>query len=378
MKIKRQYRKDLQAWRWGFDITISGQRIRRYEWRKKKDAVDAVAALFERNRAERYGMASPEPAITLKDLEAKLTKDKSLTQRKPMLRVFNEFLEAVEHETVLNKLTRADWKKFLDHIADRKLQPGTINQYLSRVSSALHRAGDYFPELGEWRPPTAPWLPDPPGRERLLSNQEVSKLLAALRADRQKGEKMASMDHRHEIFDLFRLMLLTAAREGEILNLTQSQVSWDWKTVRIETKKGGGSVRVVPLSEMALEMLKSRQVHAPRFFKQIPKNGFYRALQKAGEMAKVEYGERIKDGWILYDVRHLASTVMESSGIPYSAVSAILGHKRRDQTATYTHVRLETMRQGVEILEKHCREIDGFFFATGHEMPPTASVRQQA
>src|SRR5262245_16210923 len=177
MKIEKKYRKDQKGWRWGFDITISGQRIRRYEWRRKQDAIDAVSALFERNRALRYGMASPDPKTTLKELQDKLSKDRSLAQRNPMLRVFGEFVKTVKPDTAVIALTRTDWKKCLDHIANRKLQPGTLNQYLSRVSSALHRAGDYFPDLAEWRPPQAPWLSEPPGRERLLSNQEVSKLL---------------------------------------------------------------------------------------------------------------------------------------------------------------------------------------------------------
>jgi integrase len=377
MKIKRQYRKDLNGWRWGFDITISGQRIRRYEWRKKKDAIDAVAALYESDRANRYGMATPEPKITLQHLSDKLTKDKAITHRRPLLRTFAIFLQSVGSDLQIVKITRADWKKFLDHIG-QDLKPGTINQYLSRASSALHRAGDYFPELADWRPPAAPWLPEPAGREHLLSNDEVSKILAALRAGRQKGEKIASMNHRHEVFDLFRLMLLTAAREGEILNLKQSQVSWDWHTVKIETRKGGGSVRVIPLNDSVLEILRSRQEHAPKFFKKIPKNGLYRALSKAGEMAKIPYGERIENGWIIYDLRHLAGTVMESAGVPYSAVSAILGHKRKDQTATYTHVRLETMRAGVDVLEKHCRDIDGFFLENTENRGEMLTGRQRA
>lgn len=378
MKIEKVWRKDLKAWRWKIDVTISGERIRRADFLKKSDARDAITALQAHAIADRYGLTTPKPKYTLKDLYEKLDKDNALKQRKPMLRTFAAFLNAVGSDLPLNKLTRADWKKYLDRLTDRKLQTGTINQYLSRASSALHRAGDYFPELAEWRPPQAPWLPEPAGRGRLLSNDEVSRLLTALRADRQKGEKLASMGHRHELHDLFRLMLLTAAREGELLNLKQSQVSWDWKTVQIETRKGGGSKRAIPLNNAAFEILKSRQQHAPRFFKRIPKNGLYRALSKAGEMAKVPYGERIENGWIIYDVRHLAGTVMESAGVPYSAVSAILGHKRKDQTATYTHVRLETMRAGVDVLEKHCREIDGFWASELENSLSMATLRQQA
>jgi integrase len=84
-------------------------------------------------------------------------------------------------------------------------------------------------------------------------------------------------------------------------------------------------------------------------------------LNRTGEVSGVAYGDNVDNGWVIYDLRHVAATVMENAGIPYSAVSAILGHKRKDQTATYAHAQLDTLRRAVEVLESHCREIDGFF-----------------
>jgi integrase len=280
----------------------------------------------------------PEPVITVRDLKNKLEADKSIPKHQPLLATFEEFLEVVDPEMEIRKLTRADWKRFLTHLEDgkRKLKPGTINHYLGRVSSALNRAGDYFSALSEWRPPSALWTSEPPGRERVLSNDEVSKLLAALRLPRQKFEQARSVAHRHEVYDLFRLMLLTAAREGELLALNTRAVSWDWRTVQIEATKTK-TRRVIQLSATAFEILQARKIHAPRFFKKISHYGLYTALQRAGEVAEVEYGGIVDGGWIICDVRHLAATVMESGGVPYSAVAAILGHKRTDMTATYTH-----------------------------------------
>jgi integrase len=377
MKIERKFRKDLNAWRWGFDVTIMGQRIRRYEWPLKRDAKDALAALQTRARAHRYGLILPEPIITLQDLQHKLMNDKSLVKRKPLLATFEEFLEAVDRLKPLKELTRADWKIYLTRLETRDLKPGTINHYLGRVSSALNKAGDYFPSLSEWRPPSAPWTSEPPGRDRVLSKEEVSKILDALRSPRQKFEQDRSVAHRHEIYDLFRLMLLTAAREGEVLALTHRAVSWDWKTVQIEATKTN-TRRVIPLSAAALEILQSRKKHAPRFFKRISHYGLYMALDRAGKVAGVKYGGKVDGGWIIYDVRHLAATVMENSGIPYSAVAAILGHKRKDQTATYTHVQMETMRRGVEVLEKHCRGIDGFFSISAEEQGDAQTILRSA
>lgn len=375
MKIEKVYRKDLGKYRWKIDITVNGQRVRRADFVTKQEAIDAISALHTKARADRYGLISPKPKTTLGQLYDRAGKDRVLKNKPQTLRIFKEFVELVHPDTLLFNLSRADWKKYADRLGDRDCKPRTINRYMAEVSGVLSSAQERFPDLEEWRPPKAPWLPDPPGRDRLLSKEEIAKILAALRSDRQKFEQSESVKRRLDVFDLFRLMLLTGAREGEILHLRQQQISWDWRTVRIESKKGGGSVRVVPLSESALEILRSR---LPDFFKGLNTSHLYTALERAGEISGVVYGDRVDGGWVIYDLRHVAATVMENAGVPYSAVSAILGHKRRDQTATYAHAQLDTLRRGVEILEKHCREIDGFFSESSEKTGHVRTSRQQA
>ena len=352
MKITKVWRGDLKAQRWKIDLTISGQRIRRADFITKQDAIDAIAALQTRARADRYGLILPQPKITLSQLDQ-------------TSRIFREFVETIGPGVALVSLARADWKKYVDCLKARDCKPGTINRYMAEVSGVLSSAPERFPNLGEWRCPKAPWLPDSLGRDRLLSREELGKLLAAFRSERQKGEQYFSVKNRQEVLDLFRLMLLTGAREGEILSLKQSQISWDWRTVRIISEKGGGSIRVVPLSDLALEVLKAR--NQQKFFS-ISKDRLYRTLHRVADTSGVVYGDNIENGWVLYDLRHVAATVMENAGLPYSAVSAILGHKRSDQTATYAHAQLETLRRGVEVLDAYCREIDGFVLESQAEI----------
>ena len=353
MQIKKVFRKDLDEYRWKIDVTVNGQRIRRADFEKKSDAEDAISALRLKARSERYGLTLPKPKITLGALKKSLTKDRK------DLRIFTEFADLIGPETLLTDLTRADWKNYVDALKARQCKPGTINRYMAEISAILSSASERFPDLGEWRQPKIPWLTWPLGRSRVLSREELSKILFALRAERQHYEQYFSVKNRAEVLDLFRLMLLTGAREGEILSLRQDQISWDWRTVKIVSKKGGGSVRVVPLSDSALEILKARN-QGQRFFS-INRDKLYRTLERIGEMSGVAYGDNIDNGWVCYDLRHVAATVLENAGIPYSAVSAILGHKRKDQTATYAHAQMETLRRAVDVLENHCREIDGFF-----------------
>lgn len=365
MKIEKVYRRDLGQWRWKIDITISGKRIRRADFETKQEAKDAIAAMLTSARAQRYGLTMPQPKVTLLDIMKS-----SVTSR-----IFKEFVDSTGPDVAVVSLSRSDWKKYVDCLKARDCKPGTINRYMAEVSGALSSASEQFPDLDIWHPPKAPWLPDSPGRDRLLSREEIAKICMAFTAVRQKSEQYFSVENRREVFDLFRLMLLTGAREGEILNLKQSQISWDWRTIRIESKKGGRSIRVVPLSNSALEILRSRPDQ--QLFS-INKDRLYRTLRRVAEASGVAYGDNIENGWVLYDLRHVAATVMENADIPYSAVSAILGHRRSDQTATYAHAQLDTLRRGVEVLEVWCREIDGFFARSDEFLRSITTSRQQA
>jgi integrase len=376
MKIIKVYRKDLNQHRWKIDITIDGKRIRRADFTTKQEALDAIAALLTASRAVRYGLITPRPRITLATLKEKCDKDRMLKARPRTLQIFQGFVELIKPEMQLTDLTRADWKRYTDALRDRDCKPGTINRYMAEISSILSSAPERFPDLGEWRPPKIPWLTYPPGRTRVLSREEISKILLALRSERQHYEQYFSVKNRVEVLDLFRLMLLTGAREGEILSLRQDQISWDWRTVKIVSKKGGGSVRVVPLSDSALEILRSRN-QGPRFFS-INRDKLYRTLERIGDMSGVAYGDNVASGWVIYDLRHVSATVMENASIPYSAVSAILGHKRKDQTATYAHAQLDTLRRAIDVLENYCRDIDGFLSEKSAKSGQAGAISQQA
>lgn len=360
MKIEKVYREDLKTWRWKIDLTINGKRIRRADFETKQEAKDAIASLITSARAERYGLVKPQPKTALKHLDNKE-------------RIFTEFVKLIGPDAALVSLSKSDWRKYVEALQARDCKPGTINRYMAEVSGVLSSAHEKFPDLEDWKPPKAPWLEYPAGRNRILARKEIARLCMAFRSERQKSEQYFSVQNRAEVFDLFRLMLLTGAREGELLTLKQGQISWDWKTIRIESRKGNKAkpmLRVVPLSNLALEILKSRNGFS------INKDRLYRTLRRVAEISGVIYGDNIENGWVLHDLRHVAATVMENAGIPYSAVSAILGHKRTDQTATYAHAQLDTLRKAVETLESWCRGIDGFVESSDQSKPRQATIRK--
>lgn len=367
MKFKRYKSARSGKMVWGFDLTIAGQRIRRGEFPTKKEAEDVIAALLSQARAMRFGLVSEPIAITLQELVDARLKDPKITRQRTTKFILNNFLEIVSGETCLSELTKAHLKVYKTSIYH--LKASSQNIYLTRVIGMLKHAGDYFPELENWIPPKATFEKTGGNRERVLSPDEISRLLTALRVDRQLGDHQVSIINRREVYDLFRLVLLTAAREGELINLQEYDLSLGWKVLNINATKTQ-TTRTIPASDLVLEILRQRPMHKQRFFALTTKNGYrdlLSTIKRASKEAGIVYGQNVPGGWVFYDLRHTAATIMEQSGVPYSTVSAMLGHKRRDMTARYTHSTIDSMKLAVKVLENWCREIDGFCSGWGEK-----------
>jgi len=357
MKIEKVFSKRHKEFRYKINVTIDGKQYRRSDFRSAREAKEAISAMISSARAARYGLVKPMPKITLGQFLKAIEDDESYTRRARL--IFRQFVEKISGENMpLLDLKELDWHTYRKALIDKA--PGTINTYLATVSGILSSAPQIYRDLDGWRPPRGVYFAKPEGRQRLLSNEEIKKILEGLRVKRQPAEQSLSVNHRRRIADLFVLMLLTGARKGELLNLEPDQISRDWKTMRLTSIKGstGASfTRVIPLSGAALRILDRI---APDYFLGYTDEIISRALRRAAELAGVPYGDRVPGGWVIYDLRHLAATVMEHAGLPYSIVSAILGHKRRDMTARYTHAPLEVMRRGTETLERFAAEFVDF------------------
>lgn len=359
MKIERYFSKRAKTYRWRFDITITSARIRRGEFQTRREAEEAVAALKLLARNQRYGLTSSKSDVTLGDL---LEERKARTEKPIVVQgvyILQQWLGLIDSRKRLVDLKRADYTPLIDHFKARKVSPASINTYLMALSAALNDAPEYFPDLEEWTPPKLPWQQKAKlRRERILSSEELSALLRALSAERGRGEHDRLRIWRHELFDIARLMLLLGARRKEIGSLTDRQINLDRKTLLIDATKTGEE-RTIPLSSAAIKILKTR-MGRERLFKPYQENHYLNAIRRTCNRAALKYGDKTPGGFVFHDLRHTAATVIEDAGIPYSAIAELLGHKRQDQTATYTHAQMPTLRRAVELLEIWCREIDGF------------------
>jgi len=370
-KFESVYRKDLDEWRWRIVGKIGKERITRAAiFKTRQEAEDAYAQLRTNAAAERLGLMKPAPMITLGDLRKKVVNDPDVSKR--ALQMFDQFVDSTGGEyTMLRQLGRADWKLFKITLVERKLKPMTMNRYMTYIFGVLSKAPEYFRELDDWRPPKAKWETDTRGRSHLISKNDFAKILSACLIERLPGEWQQCLNNRRELFDLFRLMLLTSARRGEILELTSQQVRLERSSVVIRSEKGGGSEREIPLSATAIAILRERENSTGRYFT-IGKDKVKRTSESIGELSGVVYGDRVPGGWVPYDIRHLAATIMEDSGARRSSIEKIMGHRKKDQTSKYIIALDGRCREAIESLEEYYKEILGLMSLFGPRLSETA------
>lgn len=363
MKIDKYFDRKWKRNCWRFDVTIGGQRIRRGGFAKKVDAENAVAALRLLVQRQQYGLPTGLPGVTLGALLRKLDADPRHAANRVL--AFRKFTEFLGEQLLIAQLTRAHILRFAEHLTASGLQAATVKYYLSLVRAYLRGADRYYPSLEGYQPPRFPPMPRGNVRQRVLTQAELGAILRAMLTPLPGERVLAPM--RDKLFDLARLMLLTGARREELMKITPDRINFEWKTLNLKSSKVKRE-HVIALGDLALEILRQRIEKTPAgegLFDGLTMLRVARVLTHAAEVSGVAYGQNVPGGWSLHDFRRTAATIIEDAGLPYSAVSAQLGHHRPDMTARYTVPQLDTLRRAAQILENWCRDIDGIFGATG-------------
>ena len=190
-------------------------------------------------------------------------------------------------------------------------------------------------------------------RETWLSKEQLDELEKALDAYPAK-----------DAANVLRLLILTGAREGEVLSATWDQfdlVRAIWTKPSHHTKQK--RIEHVPLSNVALAVLKEMAKHkkGPFLF---PGRGTKKArvsirrawvqVCKAAGLAipvKVKGKRKELTRWKpsvrIHDLRHTFASHLVSRGESLHIVGKLLGHTQPQTTARYAHVADESLRSAV-------------------------------
>ena len=145
----------------------------------------------------------------------------------------------------------------------------------------------------------------------------------------------------------------TGMRQDEILSLRWPQVDLSRRAMTLlETKNK--EKRTIPINQTVLELLKAkskvRSISGYVFTSQAGKKIHARNLLRAYFSARKKAGlEDVR----FHDLRHTFATRLVQAGINLYVVKELLGHKTLAMTMRYAHHCPESLRHGVEILDKN-------------------------
>lgn len=149
----------------------------------------------------------------------------------------------------------------------------------------------------------------------------------------------------------------TGCRPKEAINLTESDVNLAEKLVRLQSGKGGGSNRVLPLTENqayflahVIALKKHKYPDQPYIFLRNGQKIFRNRI--SDEVRRVRHELGLPEKYVPYGLRHTLITLLAEMNVGMSQIQQIAGHKRLDTTVGYIQFSEESLRSVVIDLEK--------------------------
>jgi len=317
---------------WWIDYYFKGERLREPVSSSRKEAMEALEARrgaivqgrFDLVRKDKRRTTFEEFACEyLRHVKAIRRWWKGEASRiKSLVRHFGKM--------ALAEIAPYDVERYKEKRRKTVSGPG-INRELSVLKSMLNRAGewgfvkftvnpvskvDYFPERQV---------------ERILTDEEAAKLVAACGSAVRPVVIMA---------------LNTGMRRGEILDLRWENVDFKRRFIRVERSKNGRSRKVPMNSQLAAELGRLRGNGTPYVF-----------TQRAGERLKsivTAFQTACRHAGIghvrFHDLRHTFATNLVMNGVDLVTVKEILGHSDISMTVRYSHPSDERKMAAVECI----------------------------
>ena len=249
------------------------------------------------------------------------------------------------------EVTASRISSYKSYLKSKGLSAATINLQRGFLSHAFKKA------VREWE-----WLRENPvekvsrekvrnARDRWLTLEEEKRLLDVC-VIYATGKENVQVPH-YWLQEVVFFDLNTGMRMDEVLSLEWPHVDLFRKTVMVMRSKNGDK-RTIPLNQRAFELLKakakvrdirSKYVFASEAGTKIDsgnlRRGFYNALERA-EITDFRF----------HDLRHTFATRLAQAGIDLYKIAKLMGHKTIVMTQRYSHHYPESLRDGVEVLDR--------------------------
>jgi integrase len=242
------------------------------------------------------------------------------TSSKPLLRYFKDIpLDKITPESVEKYKTARSKQKGIR--TEKKLKPATVNRELACLKALFNRH-KYLVN---------------PVREVKFLNEDNEQMTVLTVEEQEKYLLAASQPLR----DIATLMLETGMRPEEVYRIRKENVHVDREYLYNPYGKTKAAKRKVPLSEVAIGILRTRLAKAKGHYLFVGRmnrkgetdkpllkvnNAHYSALERS----------KVRD-FRLYDLRHTWASRMAMAGVDLVTLAALLGHSKLAMVTRYAH-----------------------------------------
>lgn len=288
------------------------------------------------NKKKKEIITLDDVAVASYELKAKHNRDNVKSQRKYEIHV-----SPTLGKRDIKSITDADVEK-LQTLKLKDFSPKMVNTILGELSTVFNYAIDK--ELIVINPTKkVKSLKLDNKRERYLSKDEISLLLAATKEDEQLY-----------IFTL--LALTTGARVGAIARLTSRDINFDTKTINMLDEKNAEKYTAF-LEHNELELLLRNRATSIKLDTPILKEDGATALShityKMGLLLDTLFNDGITDTKhrvVIHSLRHTFASHLAISGTPIFTIQKLLNHKDINMTLRYAKLAPDSGRDAIKNL----------------------------
>jgi len=306
----------------------------REEAKKLRREVDSSGDPVKQAREERH-------APTVKDLCEKFRTEHLPTRRFSVQRDYRSLTKVIEDEIGNRKvagISLDDMEKLHRKLTIENGTPYRANRVVGVASKMFSLAIVKWKMRPESNPCRGLERNPESKRERYLSKEELQRLLDALAAyDNQKYA------------NVFRLLLLTGARAGEVISATWSQFrleksggTWTKPASHTKVKKDHSIPLSAPARKLLADMYAEREEGEARVFPRIPEvtklHPHWSRILGAAKIANLR----------IHDLRHSYASTLASGGVPLLTIGKLLGHAQIATTQRYAHLIDDALTKATE------------------------------